>query len=197
MPCTGCGLRENGITGDLEVASSEDWGSGALASFGGDDTVGAPVYCDSAGQLRTVPEHTSSTGEASASIGSTPVGSGGTVYAADANLVFNNPSAVRAASLFVGWSVALGVTVTGAGNSWTNLVVATKNLGALFTLNGTQNPANPGAASYVFNIVDHTVDTLAAGGTVTYDLDVGVTTAGGTTADFTSSAAIRVLAVTQ
>lgn len=198
MACIGCGLRENGVTSDLEVATSEEWGSGALAGFGGDDSVGADIYCDVGGQLRTVPEHTSSTGEGSAATGSTPVADGVTTYGAAATLVFNNPSSVRAVSVLVAWSIALGVTLANAAAQWTNLFVATRNSLSLFTLNGSQNPQNAaGPAAYVYNIGENTMDAIAAGGSVTYDLNVGVTMAAGTSGSFTASASIRALAVTQ
>ncbi len=196
MACTGCGLRENGVTGDLEVATSEEFGSGDQAGFGGDDTVGASVYCDGNGQLRTVPEHTSSTGEASGSAGSTGMGTSTTTYGAQATLVLNNPSSVRAASVFVSWSAALGITFANAIAQWTNLFVATRNLAGYFTLNGGQDPGNSAAGSLVYNFGDNTVDSIAAGGSVTYHLDVGMATGSATTGSFTSSASIRAIAVT-
>lgn len=196
--CVGCGLRLNGVTGDLEVASAEEFGSGALSGFGGDDTVGAPTYCDGNGQIRTVPEHTSSIGEDTGSAGSTGVASATTTYAAQATLVLNNPSAIRAASVLVCWAAARGVTVGVVDAQWTDLFVATRNALALFTLNNTQSPRNAAQpAVFGSNPATQTVDTIAAGGSVTYVLDIGVTTAGGTTLDFTSSASIRALAVTQ
>jgi GH24 family phage-related lysozyme (muramidase) len=168
-----------------------------LSAFGADDSVGSDIYCDVAGQLRGVPEHTSSTGEASAATGSTPVADGVTTYGAAATLVLNNPSTVRACSVIVAWSIALGVTLANAAAQWTNLFVATRNALAYFTDNGSQNPQNGAAASFVYNIGDNTVDSIAAGGTVTYELNVGVTMAGGTSGSFTASAAIRALCVTQ
>lgn len=191
-------MRENGVTSDLEVATSEEFGSGDLSDFGADDSVGASIYCDVNGQLRGHPEHTSSTGEGSASTGSTPVADGVTTYGVAASLVFNNPSSVRAVSVIVAWSIALGVTLANAAAQWTNLFVATRNALSLFTLNGTQNPQNAaGPASYVYNIGENTMDTIAAAGSVTYDLNVGVTMAAGTSGSFTASASIRAFAATK
>jgi hypothetical protein len=52
----GCGVEIAADT--LSVATSGEWGEGAL-DFPCDDDEGSPVYCDEAGELRTIPEHTS------------------------------------------------------------------------------------------------------------------------------------------
>lgn len=194
--CAGCGLRMNGVTSDLEVATSEDFGSGDLAGFGGDDTVGASVYCDGAGQLRTAPAHTSSTGEASGS-GSNTVGDGATVAGGVATLVLNNPSSVRAASVMAAWSVDERVDWANADAQWSFTMVATRNGLSYFTLPAFQAPNNAGPMAQVWQTSVNTVDTIAAGGTVTYELAGGVQASGGTSGAFTSAVAIRALAVTQ
>lgn len=52
----GAGLSGDGTPGDPLVAEqSGQWGQGSLGDFGSDDTRGAPVYVDSAGQLRSQP----------------------------------------------------------------------------------------------------------------------------------------------
>lgn len=52
---TGCGLSGEGTdTSPLVVATSGQWGESALP-YACPDTAGQPVYCDSNGQLRTVP----------------------------------------------------------------------------------------------------------------------------------------------
>lgn len=196
MACIGAGLRENGVTGDLELASAEEWGSGDLAGYGGDDTVGMPIYTDSSGQVRTAPASTSSTGEASGS-GSNTVGDGATVAGATATLVLNNPSSVRAASIMAAWSVDNRVDWADADSQWSYTMVATKNAGAYFTLPAFQAPNNAGPMAQVWQTSVNTVDTLAAGGSVTYVLQTGVQASGGTSGAFTSTAAIRALVVTQ
>lgn len=185
------------MSGDLEVATSEEWGSGALASFGADDTVGAPVYCDSNLQLRTVPEHTSSIGEAETTQGSTAVGAAATVNGPTATLVLNNPSAVRAASVMVAWSVAQRDDWADADSHWTDLFTALRNSLAYFTLPAAQAPNNAGPMAFTGVPSVSTVDTIAAGGSVTYDLQSGVASGGDTSGVFTSTVAIRALVVTQ
>lgn len=196
MSCLGCGLRENGVTSDLEVATSEEFGSGVLAGFGSDDTVGEPVYCDSAQQLRTAPGHTSSTGEDEASVGSQVVGAAATVNGATATLILNNPSAVRAASVMVAFSSLERFDWSDADSHWTSLFTALRNSLAYFTLPMFQAPNNAGPMAWTQAPSVTTVDTIAAGGSVTYALQDGVTTAGDTSGNMTSTVAIRALAVT-
>ena len=53
---TGCGVIGTGTTADpLTASTSGMWGAGGL-DFPCEDTNGQEVYCDTAGQLRTVPE---------------------------------------------------------------------------------------------------------------------------------------------
>lgn len=189
-------MRENGVTGDLEVATSEEFGSGQLAGYGVDDSVGAPVYCDGAGQVRTVPEHTSSTAEVEETQGSTAVGVTSTVNGPTATLVVNNPSSVRACNVLVSWSVAQRDDWADADSSWTDLLTATRNGIGLFTLPAFQAPNNAGPMAYTRTDSVQTLDSLPGAGTVTYLLQSGVTSGGDTTGVFTSSVAIRALVVT-
>lgn len=51
--CTGCGLVDS--IGEIAVATSGQWGGPGL-NFGLDGTDGAPIFADSTGELRTVPD---------------------------------------------------------------------------------------------------------------------------------------------
>lgn len=185
------------MSGDLEVASSEEWGSGVLAGYGSDDTVGEPVYCDSNSQLRTAPAHTSSIGEDQASGGGGTVSDGATVNGATSTLVMNNPSAVRSASVMVEFSAAERVDWDAADSHWSFLFTVLRNSLAYFTLPAFQAPNNAGPMAMTWLPCVCKVDTIAAGGTVTYELQDGVTASGGTAGAFSASTAIRALAVTQ
>ncbi len=111
---TGCGLVLDGLS-ELGVQVSGNWGIGPLG-FACGDANGAPVYCDSAGSIRTVPEHTSTgqRAEAAFAVG-VPLNSG----AALTPPVFNflvNPSPCRAMAYLAvyegGWNydVVAGTT---------------------------------------------------------------------------------------
>ena len=66
MPvCVDCGIQVN-ADGTISVDTSTDWAS---LGFPGPDTGGSPIYCDSAGQIRTVPEHTSFIGQSGSLVG--------------------------------------------------------------------------------------------------------------------------------
>lgn len=52
----GAGLLGDGSAGNpLQAASSGTWGSGSMAGFPADTTLGQPIYTDAVGQLRTRP----------------------------------------------------------------------------------------------------------------------------------------------
>lgn len=111
--CIGDGLIESG--GDVLVAVSGAWGVAPLDGYGATDTYGAPVYCDEAGELRTVPEHDASVVNVSgssgvnASFGGATVATGPTVLA-----TITNPSAVRPAVVLVVVTVKWQVAITAA-----------------------------------------------------------------------------------
>lgn len=196
--CIGCGLRINGVDGSEEVATAEDWGTGALAGYGSDDTAGAPVYCDSNGQLRTVPEHTSDTFEGGTSLGSTTITDGAAVTGATTTVVVNNPSVNRAANILglagaieqldwatanATWAVGLGMTRNG---------VPFVALSGSYRIEG--DPAFPG--SFYWSPEASFVDSIGAAVTVTYVATCTVDAASGTSGSFISRASVRGLVVT-
>lgn len=125
------------------------------------------------------------------------VGTAATVNGATATLVMNNPSAVRAASVMIEFSASERFDWSDADSHWTSLFTALRNSLAYFTLPQFQAPNNAGAMAWTQVPSICTVDTIAAGGTNTYVLQDGVTTAGDTEGAFTSTVAIRAMAVTQ
>jgi hypothetical protein len=197
--CYGCGLRITGVDGSLEAATAEEWGSGALAGFGGDDTSGAPVYCDSNGQLRTVPEHTSDTFDGAASQASTSIADGAAVTGATTTVTVNNPSALRAANLIGVAGVIEQLEWDGANSTWVSSVDMTRNGVPFVALSGQYRPEGdpdfPG--SFYWSPEASFVDSLAAGASVTYVSTCAVDAASGTAGAFTSRVSIRGLVVTQ
>lgn len=111
--CVGAGLTEDGD--NVVVATSGAWGSGVLSTFGGDDSVGAPIYCDADGKLRTVPDHGAAVANVSSSAGlgaafdGTFTATGPTITA-----TLRNPSAVRAMAALVVVTVKFQFSVTTA-----------------------------------------------------------------------------------
>lgn len=196
--CYGCGLRINGVDGSLEVATAEEWGAGALADFGGDDTAGAPVYCDSNGQLRTVPEHTSDTFDGATSLGSTSIPDGAAVTGATTSVTVNNPSAVRAANLMGVAGVIEQLEWDGANSTWNVSLDMTRNGVPFVALSGQYRPEGspdfPG--SFYWSPEASFVDSLAAGASVGYVSTCSVDAASGTAGSFTSRVSIRGLVVT-
>lgn len=197
--CYGCGLRINGVDDSLEVATSEEWGAGDLAGYGGDDTSGAPVYCDSNGQLRTVPEHTSTTFTAAGSQGSTAVGDGQNEDGASTQVVVNNPSAVRAASIVGSVSVIEQLDWANGDPSFAPQLNVLRNSVPLYSITGLFTiPGDPLiASSFWWTYSADLVDSVAAGASVIYDAGCSVDATAGTSGSFASAVSIRGLVVTQ
>lgn len=107
--CVGCGLIED--AGIVSIDAASVWGGDGLV-FPGSDTGGVPVYCDSAGQLRLPPTHT--TGTYSNRVGGA-VAAGFSASSVDGHhrsLTIANPSSVRACSYLVIVMCKLTVSVT-------------------------------------------------------------------------------------
>lgn len=196
--CYGCGLRINGVDDSLEVATSEEWGAGALAGYGGDDTAGAPVYCDSNGQLRTVPEHTSTTFQASGSQGNTSIGSGQQEDGAACQVVVNNPSSLRAANIFGAVSVIEQLDWTNGDPSFAPRLNVLRNSVSLYSITGlfaiSGDPVV--ASSFWWTYAADLVDSIAAGVSVIYDAGCSVDATLGTAGAFATAVSIRGLVVT-
>lgn len=197
--CYGCGLRINGVDDSLEVATSEEWGAGALAGYGSDDTAGAPVYCDSNGQLRTVPEHTSTTFQGGGSQGSTAVGDGQDEDGATVQVVVNNPSSLRAANIFATASVIEQMDWANGDPSFAPQLNVLRNSVPLYSITGLFTiPGDPGtASSFWWTYSADLVDSIAAGASVIYDAGCSVDATAGTSGSFSSGVSIRGIAVTQ
>ncbi len=197
--CYGCGLRINGVDDSLEVATSEEWGAGALAGYGGDDTSGAPVYCDTNGQLRTVPEHTSTTFQAAGSQGTTAVGDGQDEDGASVQVVVNNPSSLRAANIMAAISVIEQMDWDNGDASFAPQLNVLRNSVPLYSITGLFTiPGDPAFAMAFWWTYDASlVDSIAAGVSVIYDAGCSVDATGGTSGDFASAVSIRGLVVTQ
>ena len=133
---TGCGLIGAGTTADpATVNTSGVWGSGGL-DFPCDESNGQEIYCDSAGQLRTVPEKIYAqelVSEPGAQDLPAPP-DGGRVEVYDLQLSFTNPSDCRdmMATFTMGTS-ALEFTMS-PGNFWA------MQWGFTATTDGTEPP---------------------------------------------------------
>lgn len=197
--CYGCGLRINGVDDSLEVATAEEWGAGALAGFGSDDTSGAPVYCDSNGQLRTVPEHTSDTFEAAGSQGSQAISSGGAVTGANTTVTVNNPSALRAANVIGSASVIEQLDFANGDPSFAPELAVSRNAVPLYAVTGlfTIPGDNALPSSFWWTYDASIVDSIAAGASVTYVAECSVDATLGTSGSIASAVSIRGLVVTQ
>lgn len=199
MACYGCGLRINGVDDSLEVATAEEFGAGDLAGFGSDSTVGSPVYCDANGQLRVAPGHTSDTFVSSGGQGSTALPDGGAATGATTTMVINNPSSLRAASVFGSASVIEQLGFPMGNVTFSPALDVTRNgvpiyaITGLFTFQG--NPIY--ASSYWWTYDASFTDAIAAGGSVTYVATCSADVASGTSGDFSSAVGIRGLVVTQ
>lgn len=117
---TGCGVQGDGSeAAPLAVATSGQWGTGPLA-FPCDETNGQPVYCDAAGQVRTVPARFSRGWSASEgrSEGGPPDPTGTQRLIFDVTLEITNPSSCRDMLATTRLNVnGLVMTMTG-GNEW-------------------------------------------------------------------------------
>lgn len=197
--CYGCGLRINGVDDSLEVATAEDWGAGDAAGYGGDSTVGMPVYCDANGQLRTLPAHTSDTFEAGDSQGATAISNGAVVAGADVDLVVNNPSSLRAGSVFGTAGVILQMDWANGDPSFAPDLTMTRNAVPFLQLTGLFAIAgdNALASSFWWTQEGSFVDALAAGGSVTYHVGCSVDATDGTSGNFISRVSVRGLIATQ
>lgn len=100
--CLGCGLREDYL-GQIEVATSSDWDTlVADEDWAGDSLSGAPIYCDQNGQLRTVPEHRSTSNALNVGSNVGLAFSGSTEAVTNPVISYiSNPSAVRYATMIV------------------------------------------------------------------------------------------------
>lgn len=198
MTCYGCGLRVSGVDDSLEVATAEDWGGGLLAGYGGDDTAGAPVYCDSNGQLRTVPEHTSDIFDSGASQGSTVIGDGQDVNGATTSVTVNNPSSLRAANVMGTCGVIEQLNWANGDPSFAPNLEMTRNAVPFFQITGLFTFAGDNAipSSFYWTQEGSFVDSLAASGSVTYVGSCSVDAGGGTSGSFISRVAVRGLVVT-
>lgn len=199
MACYGCGLRINGVDDSLEVATAEEFGSGVLAGFGSDSTVGSPVYCDANGQLRTAPEHTSDTFEASGSQGSTAIADGAAVSGATTSIVVNNPSTLRASSIFGSCGVIEQLDWNNGNTTFNPSLTMTRNGLGFFLLSGTVRIEGDSAlpSQTWWQTEGSFVDSLAAGGSVTYAVSCAIDAAALTSGNFVSGVSARGLVVTQ
>lgn len=175
--CVGCGLTDNG-SDPVFVAVSGTWG-GAGLGFGADDQLGAPIYCDDAGELRTVPEHTSSTFTDSASTSPGAGFSSSAVFGVTRNLVLANPSSVRQCSFLLVFRVKFGITVVAAGFAYA-IITATDGGGDV-THEAALWGVEPSAGSYNIDlfIPDHIAGALAAGDTTSIDIKPKIDATGG------------------
>ena len=117
---TGCGVIGDGTEADPVTANtSGSWGTGEL-DFPCEDTSGQEVYCDSAGQLRTVPEkfYIQEIAQEAGSQDLEPPPHEGRLEVYDLQLSVTNPSDCRAmmATFTLGTS-ALEFTMS-PGNFW-------------------------------------------------------------------------------
>lgn len=112
--CLGCGLIQD-ISGTIYIDSrtNSDWSGDGWPSVPG-ASLGAPVYCDAAGQLRLPPER------ASSAVGGGTGGAVGVGFNASAvdghsrTITIANPSAVRACSYLVVVMVKMTVLINTA-----------------------------------------------------------------------------------
>lgn len=165
------------------LRTSGTWGAGALP-FAGASTGGAPTYIDSAGQVRTVPEHTSLTATATDATdnAATFTASGFSISADLLSVTVNNPSGFRALRALVFFSatilidlVSSSTVLQGAGSismrledsgtvfPWFTDVLGTGAAGSKYLTSasgpGIQHSLSSGQAL---------VRSIVAGGSVTY-----------------------------
>lgn len=110
----------------LKLKLSGTWGVGALAGFGGISINGQPIYVDTAGNLRTEPDHTAVSGVLTANwlSGLTPSQTINAITDHTANTyTFNNPSPSRYMAFTGRFTTAvISTAALAGGSSWSHEV---------------------------------------------------------------------------
>lgn len=173
MSCVGCGLfdPDDGVN-PVRVNTSGTFG-GAGLNFGGDDTVGAPIYCDETGRLRGPPEHDSSTETASSTVADGSGFNNSIVDGGTETITLTNPSALRSCSYLVVYFVKMSVLVTTTGFAFR--VQVNVDGGGLATRQAEYWGVPAGESYSVEQILfDSISGSLAAGGAVDIDIVPGI-----------------------
>lgn len=169
----------------LAVRTSGVWGASPLDVYGGTSTVGAPIYVDSNGEIRTVPTHTANVAGASGSWGSTlvPTQTANAVSLSGnlASLVVNNLSAVRTAAIIMqGYlTFTTNTAVAGAGIEFQAATELLVN-GAFAGVGGSHHVNVTPATPFLSGDGNVRTATIAAGGSVTFAVRARVTWRSGT-----------------
>lgn len=171
------------VTVSDRLLISGNWGVGPLGFAGGNALSGAPVYVDTSGQIRTVPEHTSILIQANASNGSPLSVPPGTTSPAHAGVTgtFNNPSAPRwLVGVMTGkWGYYVSMDAGGSGEVYYNIRAQMNINGALAFLD---IPTELGRVGYALSsdVVTPFAISMPPGGSFSLTLYTFISSSSGT-----------------
>lgn len=190
----GCGIAINGSR-VVSARTSGTWGWPCA------DTSGSPIYCDSNGQLRGVPEHTA---VASPRVvqgvhwGAVGVGS----YSVPASMFFANPSSCRSMACAVQYTMGMqdaspsGWTAGGLTLAIVNNTMVGANIGN-YTVWGGNPAAVAFGTSFLITLSEDDLGTLPPGGSTTIQISGRIDVASGSTGNADGTCSISVFGVTQ
>lgn len=184
---------------DVGVSTSGTWGAGPL-TFGCANTNGAPIYVDSAGQIRTVPDHTAVQGGRNGLVTTQGTAGPGGYGGPTAASTINNPSPCR--SMVVGALFTMSWVMEGSG--FCTDAEFSANLNAITYSGSFRNfrldpstTAGSTADILALHASNNGLGTLIAGGTLTVDVQPTINIVTGGSGNITMETTAALWGVTQ